>query len=234
MHFSSLTSDELSTVLENLSAKQLFSLSNTSRELRVAARQALNAPRFAERKRWASLGERLLKECQHNGHRIVTEAPELVAFEEKYWRRSEHPVSGIWVPYDFTEKQARAEEASSASVSAVGSSYLRAVAPSRCVVRMTGPLEEDCRHVVPRWVLIAIAPPAARSAHSHPMHPKHTLLRPACHLLVISRVLSLCAGGSCKCCPCGPLEQRRSSRRGCTRCRTGTPAPSLSSCCARR
>ena len=48
MHFSSLTSDELSTVLENLSAKQLFSLSNTSRELRVAARQALNAPRFAE------------------------------------------------------------------------------------------------------------------------------------------------------------------------------------------
>ena len=203
MHFSSLTSDELSTVLENLSAKQLFSLSNTSRELRVAARQALNAPRFAERKRWASLGERLLKVCQHNGHRIVTEAPELVAFEEMYWRRSEHPVSGLWVPYDFTETQARAEEASSASVSAVGSSYLRAVAPSRCVVRMTGPLEEDCRHVVPRCVcpfalhvsLIAIAPPAARSAHLHPMHPKHTLLLPACHLLLISRVLSLCAGG---------------------------------------
>ena len=119
-------------------------------QLRVAARQALDAPRFAERKRWASLGERLLKVCQHNGHRIVTEAPELVAFEEKYWRRSEHPVSGLWVPYDFTETQARAEEASSASVSAVGSSYLRAVAPSRCVVRMTGPLEEDCRHVVPR------------------------------------------------------------------------------------
>ena len=61
-------------------------------------------------------------------------------------------MSGLWVPYDFTETQARAEEASSASVSAVGSSYLRAVAPSRCVVRMIGPMEEDCRHVVPRWV----------------------------------------------------------------------------------
>ena len=227
MAFSMLTTDELSSVLQNLSAKQLFAVSNTSHELRTAAREALDAPRFAERKRWAALGERLLRVCQDSGHSIRTD-PELVAFEEKYWRRSEHPVDGLWVPYDFTKTDASARaDASAASVSAVGSGYLRAVAPSRCVVRMTGPMEDDCQHVVPRCVCPLGRPdrqlhmPHTQRTHTQRAHTQRT----PSTLCSSQPAISLCPGGSRTCSPCGPPEQRRSSRRGCTRCRTGTPAP---------
>ena len=229
MDFSTLTTDELSSVLQHLSAKQLFAVSNTSHELRTAARQALNAPRFAERKRWAPLGKRLLRVCQHSGRCILTEAPELVAFEEKYWRRTEQPGAGLWVPYDFTERDASPRaEASAASVSAVGRGYLRAVTPSRCVVRMTGPMEDDCQHVVPRCVcapLLSLTASSTCRTLSALTLTALTLSAPQAYPCSSKPAISLRPGGSRTCSPCGPPEQRRSSRRGCTRCRTGTPAP---------
>ena len=210
MDFSTLTTDELSSVLQHLSAKQLFAVSNTSHELRTAARQALNAPRFAERKRWAPLGKRLLRVCQHSGRCILTEAPELVAFEEKYWRRTEQPGAGLWVPYDFTERDASPRaEASAASVSAVGRGYLRAVTPSRCVVRMTGPMEDDCQHVVPRCVCPLALPdrklhmPHAQRTHAHRAHSQRTpgipLLLQTCDLIAprwLAHVLPMWPAGA--------------------------------------
>lgn len=208
MNFSTLTADELSSVLQSLSAKQLTAVSNTSHELRTAARRALNAPRFAERKRWAALGEGLLRVCQHSGHCIPTEAPELVAFEEKYWRRSEHPADGLWVPYAFAETDASAWAGASApSVSAVGSGYLRAVAPSRCVVRMTGPMEGDNQHVVPRCVCAPCSSVTASSTCRtlSALTTLSTLTLSALQAYSCSSqpATPLCPGGLRTCFPCG-------------------------------
>jgi len=174
MDFAALTADELDVVLHYLSAKQLSAVMNTSRELRTAARRALNASRFAERKRWAALGVGLLRVCQQGGHccadaskpsaKCTTDAlASLVAFETMYWRRSERPaefgvpaltIIGEEVGFGltFTETDTHASARAWDSVSAVGSGYLKAVGPSRCVLRMAGPMEGDCQHVVPSWL----------------------------------------------------------------------------------
>lgn len=166
MHFDTLTADELSSVLHCLSAKQLTAVKATSRELRMAARRALNAPRFTERKRWAALGAGLIR-VSEQGCNDASVRTALDEFEAKYWRRSERPLDfGFGLTFIETDASAWA------SVSAVGGGYIKAVAPSRCVVRMTGPMEVDCQHVVPRWlthVLPMWPAPAELEAGMHAM-----------------------------------------------------------------
>ena len=160
MHFDALTADELSSVLHCLSAKQLTAVKATSRELRMAARRALNAPRFTERKRWAALGVGLIR-VGEQGCSDASVRTALDEFEAKYWRRSERPLDfGFGLTFIETDASAWA------SVSAVGGDYIKAVAPSRCVVRMTGPMEVDCQHVVH-----PAAPPPCRGT---PWSPRHS------------------------------------------------------------
>ena len=195
MDFAALTADELDVVLHYLSAKQLSAVMNTSRELRTAARRALNASRFAERKRWAALGVGLLRVCQQGGHccadaskpsaKCTTDS--LVAFETMYWRRSERPaefgvpaltIIGEEVGFGltFTETDTHASARAWDSVSAVGSGYLKAVphgqsallgrAPARLLRLPRARLAAPCSSALPGWAPATEIPAKASGARA--------------------------------------------------------------------
>eukprot|EP00966_Prymnesium_polylepis_P326690 7382592-Prymnesium_polylepis.1 len=92
-----LSADALSSVLLRLTAKQLCAVSLTCQELHTAARDALDAPRLAERKRWAALGAALLRACETGEawfhDQYAPDDPELRSmledFEARHWCRNE-------------------------------------------------------------------------------------------------------------------------------------------------
>ena len=93
MLFTNLSADALTSVLMHCTVKQLCTVKVTCRELCVAARSALKASRFAERKKWAALGEQFLNAAFTLGEMQEplweTFAPgftlQLEAFEARYW-----------------------------------------------------------------------------------------------------------------------------------------------------